>query len=178
MKRNWHQNLLKSTSTGNSVTFCEDGEVPGGLLPLKPKPKRQPVDDVADLTSVLKGNFDQQESNFYLNCLAYISGNITRVLSEKLTCDQCVKGLLRFDLDPLRCDETLLITRKQRGGLFQPCRSVFIIVQKADNITRTNQNSQWSPSYAKFRFENHTDRFETVDWKKHVSSSLFSCVGF
>jgi len=57
MKRNWHQNLLKSTSTGNSVTLCEDGEVPGGLLPLKPKPKRQPVNDVADLTSVLKENF-------------------------------------------------------------------------------------------------------------------------
>jgi len=137
MKRIWHQNLLKSTSTGNGVVQVPEGEIPGGLLPLKSKPKRSVMHDVEDLSMMLPDNYGLNDSStFYKNCLAYIAGNITRVLSERKKCQQCINGILRSDLDPLQEIEQLLIARKQRGGLFQPCRSVSIVIEKADTIIR------------------------------------------
>jgi len=135
MKRIWHHNLLKSTSTGNCVVQIEGDTVPGGLLPLTPRPKPKPLSDVDDLSSMLDDAAALNDSSyFYKNCLAYIAGNITRVLTSKLTCQTCVTGLLSSTSDPLLDSEKLLIARKQRGGLIEPCRSVFLITEQADVI--------------------------------------------
>ncbi|OXA39236.1 DNA transposase THAP9 [Folsomia candida] len=51
MKSIWHQNLLKSTNTGNCIAQITDGQVPGGLLPLRRvrKLKQLEMKDIEEL---------------------------------------------------------------------------------------------------------------------------------
>jgi len=170
MKKIWHQNLLKSTSTGNCVVQVQEGEIPGGLLPLKSIPKRRILDDVEDLSAILPDHYGLNDSSmFYKNCLAYIAGNITRVLSERIKCELCVRGLLESHLDPMEDNLKQLIARKQRGGLFQPCRSVFMIIEKADVIIKELIKMHNGPP----RIKNLDLRISQTVLKRLVGRQLF-----
>lgn len=139
MKSIWHQNLLKSTNTGNCIAQIDEGEVPGGMLPLKRVRKLKVLDmddidalDIIDLSALS----DPHYSDFYRNCLAYISGNVVRVVGTKLKCEICAESLLNTDDDLLPSHFAKLIEAKDRGGLFTPCHSVFRIVELTDACYR------------------------------------------
>lgn len=139
MKSIWHQNLLKSTNTGNCIAQIDEGEVPGGMLPLKRVRKLKVLDmddidalDIIDLSALS----DPHYSDFYRNCLAYISGNVVRVVGTKLKCEICAESLLNTDDDLLPSHFAKLIEAKDSGGLFTPCHSVFRIVELTDACYR------------------------------------------
>ncbi|OXA47468.1 hypothetical protein Fcan01_18049 [Folsomia candida] len=139
MKSIWHQNLLKSTNTGNWIAQIDEGEVPGGMLPLKRVRKLKVLDmddidalDIIDLSALS----DPHYSDFYRNCLAYISGNVVRVVGTKLKCEICAESLLNTDDDLLPSHFAKLIEAKDRGGLFTPGHSVFRIVELTDACYR------------------------------------------
>ncbi|OXA58824.1 hypothetical protein Fcan01_08561, partial [Folsomia candida] len=139
MKSIWHQNLLKSTNTGNCIVQIDEGQVPGGMLPLKRVRKLKVLDmddidalDIVDLSALS----DPHYSDFYRNCLAYISGNVVRVVGTKLKCEICAESLLNTDADLLPSHFAKLIEAKDRGGLFTPCHSVFRIVELTDACYR------------------------------------------
>jgi len=46
MKHIWHNNLLKSTSSGDSIVLMKENDIPGGLLPLQRPSKNQRLTDV------------------------------------------------------------------------------------------------------------------------------------
>jgi len=78
MKKIWHQNLLKSTSTGNSIIQMAEKDVPGELFPLQ-RPKVKHCQDF---------------SMFSSNCLAYIAGNVVKSISLQLKCGILFKRIV------------------------------------------------------------------------------------
>lgn len=88
--------------------------------------------DIIDISAISEPLY----SDFYKNCLAYISGNVVRVIGPKLKCENCVASLLNNadDLLPIRFAK--LIKTKDRGGLFTPSHSVYRIVEMADACYR------------------------------------------
>lgn len=142
MKHIWHQNLLKSCNTGNCLEQMKEQIIPAGLLPLKPfkkKPRLEQLefDDVEELESFELSVFPNPNySFFYKNCIAYISGNVVRIVGSKLKCEKCVDGLLDTDVDKLHSQYRDLIIVKDKGGLYVPCQSVFRIIEMADMMFR------------------------------------------
>jgi hypothetical protein len=105
MKCFWHQNILKSNNTGNCVMQMAESEIPGGFLPLKRKQKVPQEPEVREL--FIDEAFEVEYSQFYLNCLGYIAGNISMVVSEKITCDVC--RLVLFNSPDDKLDESVRI---------------------------------------------------------------------
>jgi hypothetical protein len=143
MKSLSHQNMLKSSNTGNCVLQMIESEIPGGLLPLQRK-KRKLEEDI-DRELSLEELSDVEYTQFYLNCLAYISGNIAKVIGEKLTCDECSKALLNNPNDKLDESVKLLISRKTRGGLLFPSQSVYKIVEISDFVYQSVVKGKMPP---------------------------------
>jgi hypothetical protein len=137
MKNVWHENLLKSTSTGNCIVSSPETVMPEGMLPLKRRQRKPDIASEEDLLSMSLDCMNAREcSAFYRNCLAYISGNVVRKLNEKMSCSDCVLGLFDCNEDSLLISDKLLIARKDRGGLLTPSKSVFEIIEKTDSIFR------------------------------------------
>lgn len=136
MKSVWHQNLLRSTSTGNCIEQMRETSIPEGLLPLKRVKKIEQLEmaevddmDVIDICALSEPSY----SDFYKNCLAYISGNVVRVVGIRLKCETCAKGMFNTEEDRLLPHLSKLIESKDRGGLFTPCQSVYRLVELADS---------------------------------------------
>jgi hypothetical protein len=137
MKNVWHQNLLKSTNTGNCIVLDKECLMAEGMLPLKRRPKKQIASDSDMMSMSLDCLLTRENSDFYRNCLAYIAGNVVRKLCEKLMCLHCIVGLFDCAEDSVCLSDKLLITRKDRGGLQTPSKSVFRIIEFTDSIFRT-----------------------------------------
>jgi len=134
MKQIWHQNLLKSNSTGNAIVRVKECEVPGGLLPLERKKKsRVPVINF-DITTHIDTII---YSTFHMNCLSYIAGNIVRDIRCKLDCSICFDSLHESSSDPLSSENRALIIRKDNGGLVYPSGSVLKVVELTDNVMKS-----------------------------------------
>ena len=73
-----------------------------------------------DLKSIMEGN---SESVFVDNVLVYIAGYITRVITEKESCNLCY-ALLKDCKNTVSCE---LIDQKNRGGLVLPIVDVLQI---------------------------------------------------
>lgn len=135
----WHVSSLKSTKTGNCIAQAVDEILPGGLLQLKPSKKLVPFDSqqMLELDCIdLSAGLDSHYSDFVKNCIAYISGNVVRVVGTRSKCEKCAETLLDTGEDALPESLKRLIVRKDRGGLFVPCHSVYKIVEKTDVIFR------------------------------------------
>jgi hypothetical protein len=144
MKCLWHQNILKSSNTGNCVMRMEESEIPGGLLPLKRKKKA--VADMPEVRELLIDEaYEVEYSQFYLNCLGYIAGNISKVLNEKLNCDECKAVLFNGPDDKLDESVQLLIAKKNRGGLRFPSQSVYKIVEISDYVYQSLVKGKMPP---------------------------------
>ena len=78
---------------------------------------------------------------FRMNILYYIAGWISRLLSQTLSCKQCVALCVSTTCD--ECYGTL-ISQKQRGGLIYPSRSVFKVVIMIDYYVRSNSAQLFS----------------------------------
>lgn len=79
---------------------------------------------------------NEEYSDFTKNCIAYISGNVVSVVCTKTTCDICAEALLDTEEAQLDDQVKLLIVRKDRGGLFTPCQTVYKILERTDKIFR------------------------------------------
>jgi len=140
MKRIWHQNLLKSTSTGNCIIQMEETEIPGGLLPLA-RPKKT-SEDLIDYEMDSQNYLDepdiqtQEYSLFYANCLVYIAGNVVKSIQHKIKCKLCMNGLFETMFDPLPSDVKKLVIRKNLGNLIFASHSVFSVIKLADKEFR------------------------------------------
>ena len=141
MKRLWHQNSLKSNSTGNCIVRTEEVFVPGALFPLIRKLKRKmPSFDIKDTVPV-----DYLEcSKFYTSCMAYMAGNVVRSIREKLQCSVCFDSLHESPDDRLSPELRLLIDRKNNGGLIYPSNSVYQIIAITDSVIKMFVNKQLS----------------------------------
>lgn len=140
MKVIWHVNPLKSNNTGNCIAQTIENVLPGGLLKLQPCKKIQLVEsaqELLDLDSIdLNAGLDSKYSDFTKNSIAYISGNVIRVVGTRINCEKCAEALLDDEADSLDDSVKRLIVRKDRGGLFVPCQTVYNIVEKTDRLFR------------------------------------------
>jgi hypothetical protein len=143
MKSLSHQNMLKSSNTGNCILQMTENEIPGGLLPLQ-RSKRK-LELISDRELSLEQLSDVEYSQFYLNCLAYISGNIARVVGEKLSCSKCSEALLNSPSDKLDESVQLLISRKTRGGLLFPSQRLYKIVEITDFVYQSVVKGKMPP---------------------------------
>ena len=78
------------------------------------------------------------------NCMYYISGWISRTLSEKLHCKKCQEALFlqredgdhTYSFSAFLPDAARLTVRKNRGGLMFPSSGVYEVVKMADKAFR------------------------------------------
>jgi hypothetical protein len=142
----WHQNMLKSTATGNCLELIEEGEIPGGLLPLGPHKIANILEEIDD--ELFDGINLPTRSEFYKNSLAYIFGFVVRSVAPKIGCEICVDSLFNNPEDEIDPKLAFLINRKQyvqildkpsnsMRGLLTPCKSVYLILEKADSLFRS-----------------------------------------
>jgi hypothetical protein len=163
MKCLWHQNILKSSNTGNCVMQMEESEIPGGLLPLKRR-KKLVAEPIVVRELFIDEAHEVEYSQFYLNCLGYIAGNIAKVLNEKLKCESCRTVLFDGPVDKLDESVKLLITRKNRGGLAFPSQSVYKILEISDYVYQSVVKGKMPPK------SNDIDRMIT-------NAVLKQCIG-
>jgi non-receptor tyrosine kinase TNP-like protein len=134
MKNLWHHNFLRSNDSGNCLQIKGENVVPGGLFPLVRKKMsvqeiRQVVEDEdADIGDL----HDVEYSIFHINCLAYISGNVSKHVSTKIDCDKCRSALIDNLTDSLDVSTRKLIDRKNNGDLGYPSGSVYKLVEMTD----------------------------------------------
>jgi len=147
MKQIWHQNLLKSNSTGNAIVRVKEGEIPGGLLPLQRKKKtRLPI-----INFEVSSDIDTfVYSAFHMNCLCYIAGNIVRDIRVKLDCSSCFDAIHESSIDALSSENRALIARKDNGGLVFPSGSVLKVVEVTDNVMKSVFTQTASPPSIKW----------------------------
>lgn len=59
-----------------------------------------------------------------------------RVIGTRINCEKCAEALLDDEADSLDDSVKKLIVRKDRGGLFIPCQTVYRIVEATDRLFR------------------------------------------
>lgn len=79
---------------------------------------------------ILPTNFDE----FTENIIAYIAGFVVKSLKRKVSCETCLNALCSSKDEQNTYFN--LISRKSRGGLLYPSKSVFIICQKIEKIIK------------------------------------------
>jgi len=142
MKNLWFHNALAANNRGNCLPQDENSAFPSGLLPLKPKLTKQDKEEWKK--NVLESQIclpfedlalvDVEYSLFYLNCLAYIAGNIVFEIEESVRCILCSAALFSSEMDPIDPAYRNLIDAKTNGRLKYPSKSVYTIVYRADYI--------------------------------------------
>ena len=78
----------------------------------------------------------REPSEFHDQILHYMAGYIGRHVIADCKCTQCCVALHRNPSDSAVSSESMLTTRKDRGGLTQPREDVFRIVKTTDRLLR------------------------------------------
>ena len=132
---------IKARTTGNCSPFEEDG-IPH-LCPLSvakekkdKKNNSQPIlesdliEEYPDLPTF------ENLSLFVSNVVTYVSGFVGRKLLAKTKCSACAFSLISKNIDiPIRSDY-LLISEKQRGGLYIPSSDVIEVCRISESVIR------------------------------------------
>lgn len=102
-----------------------------------------------DNGTLLSLQFMKHPTDMQENCLYYIAGYVSRRITQDIECIDCAKSLFEpiseiakdhpySAVNVQRC--SLLLRRKDRGGLKVPSSSVFKVVQFADLLFRYSRN--------------------------------------
>lgn len=78
----------------------------------------------------------KEPSEFHDHILHYLAGYIIRHVSSDCKCTQCCVALHKNTSDSAFQSQSMLTTRKDRGGLIKPRDDVFQIVKTTDRLLR------------------------------------------